>query len=1042
MKRFLLTVTAIASTLMASAQWTKPTIEPNDMSEMAVGEVMYLYNTGTRMFLNQGNANGTQASLADEGLKMKVEKRLVEVDGQAAPKDVSWTSSADDFFGDNGVVQLEGLTFTLGDPNDGTTTWSWHEGNGGSLANHMPSTDGTVETLITEFSEVEPFGTLPTHGSFLKLEPTAKGRVTIAGKPSGGQGQSLVLVTADKSDPTKMLAAKVTPIDPSVSEWAYDVEDAYVYYFFQLAQPEQLTSWRFTLRSVAFVPAEAVVEKEYVWDGKTYTLQDFNEVQNKWCYMYLDDKGGCYMNGNKPSDYFWELTQQENGCYRIGCAEANPTQNTAKWPSCYVGMVLTEEGLTTTILNPYVDASELEAGLVYCLDWAFVSEEVYARYTAQREVYLTAVKLGEVMAECAEKGLNTADFQKVYDNTSSTLAELQAALYQAEAMLSAEDEKSVTPDHPKDFTNRIANPNFDEGVTGWLCEYTGPKKNDIPKADPGWAPETVEEVMIAPAVSMWLNNQSSHLWQVVTGIPNGIYELSAGIWSDNNGPVFYANDATVSIPKCGATKYVLLTCVSDNTLEFGLRAPAEGVQWYMADFFRLQYFGNGTEAYRKWIDETLSGTDSYEGVPCYRPLYEDYVSAMEKLTAATQQEDIVGTLPLFLQLYDSLKTNVAAYEAYENLVNEAIAMAEGGAYVGDDFDKLCDYVMMEADPDGDFPNGSASYILNNGNLTTEQIQEETAALEAMMKAAVDNGMTKGASATAKMQNPNFEDGLKGWTYDTKLSKPAAGGLAANPNVECWNANFDFYQVVSLPNGVYQVDAQVFYRTASNGTADGEWTSGEAEVLTELYANTGVTKVKNVYDEAQEAGFYKEDNAYTMQNGLTVPNSMKTASEAFVAGLYENTVVGVVWDGQLRVGIRSLNASANDRWSIWDNFRITFLGMEAEPIADCYDATIREVEDMLDNDDLTEELQADLLAAMSLPVDKADAEGTLAVIAKIREAMDAAHTYVTAIDVVPAQQGEPTVTGIYSMSGTRLSALQKGINVVRYSDGRVKKVLVK
>jgi hypothetical protein len=83
----------------------------------------------------------------------------------------------------------------------------------------------------------------------------------------------------------------------------------------------------------------------------------------------------------------------------------------------------------------------------------------------------------------------------------------------------------------------------------------------------------------------------------------------------------------------------------------------------------------------------------------------------------------------------------------------------------------------------------------------------------------------------------------------------------------------------------------------------------------------------------------------MADDKVVPNSMKTASEAFTAGLYENSVVGVVWDGKLRLGIRSLNASENDRWSIWDNFRLTYLGMEAEPVAECYDKTIAEVENL-------------------------------------------------------------------------------------------------
>jgi hypothetical protein len=175
-----------------------------------------------------------------------------------------------------------------------------------------------------------------------------------------------------------------------------------------------------------------------------------------------------------------------------------------------------ENGLPNTIVHPFIDISIVDETSVYCIDWAFLTEEVYTAYLAKKEVYNMAIRLKTAIDECTAKGLDASSLQKVYDNTASSLEELQAAVKQAEALASAEDEKRVTPDNPKDFTDRIANPTFDEGVAGWLCEYTGAKKNDIPKADPGWAPEMVDGVMMAPAVSMWLNNNSSHLWHLRT----------------------------------------------------------------------------------------------------------------------------------------------------------------------------------------------------------------------------------------------------------------------------------------------------------------------------------------------------------------------------------------------------------------------------------------------------------------------------------------------------------------------------------------------
>ena len=76
MKRMLLTLWVAACASLASAQWMKPEIQ--ESSEMIVDEPMYLYNIGTKQFLTQGNAFGTQASVADEGLQIKIEKYLVQ----------------------------------------------------------------------------------------------------------------------------------------------------------------------------------------------------------------------------------------------------------------------------------------------------------------------------------------------------------------------------------------------------------------------------------------------------------------------------------------------------------------------------------------------------------------------------------------------------------------------------------------------------------------------------------------------------------------------------------------------------------------------------------------------------------------------------------------------------------------------------------------------------------------------------------------------------------------------------------------------------
>ena len=163
-----------------------------------------------------------------------------------------WAASSADGCNNGTTITLNGIVVTLGSPDNSEVTWTWHSGNAGLLPSQMPSTDGTEETLITEFSEEAPFGTLPTHGAFLKIEPSKAGLITIKAKASASADQPLVFVTLDKSNPTVILSAVITPWDNSVTEWSYEVDADHVYMFFQLAYPGKLGSYRLTLRGIAF----------------------------------------------------------------------------------------------------------------------------------------------------------------------------------------------------------------------------------------------------------------------------------------------------------------------------------------------------------------------------------------------------------------------------------------------------------------------------------------------------------------------------------------------------------------------------------------------------------------------------------------------------------------------------------------------------------------------------------------------------------------------------------------------------------------------
>ena len=99
--------------------------------------------------------------------------------------------------------------------------------------------------------------------------------------------------------------------------------------------------------------------------------------------------------------------------------------------------------------------------------------------------------------------------------------------------------------------------------------------------------------------------------------------------------------------------------------------------------------------------------------------------------------------------------------------------------------------------------------------------------------------------------------------------------------------------------------------------------------------------------------------------------------------------------------------------------------------------------MLANPELTDEQRANLQAVIDITVDKSDASGTLSVITQIRDVMENINSFLTSIDTLSELSHQPTtIVGIYSLRGDKTNRLQKGVNIVRMSNGQTKKMIVK
>ena len=250
--------------------------------------------------------------------------------------------------------------------------------------------------------------------------------------------------------------------------------------------------------------------------------------------------------------------------------------------------------------------------------------------------------------------------------------------------------------------------------------------------------------------------------------------------------------------------------------------------------------------------------------------------------------------------------------------------------------------------------------------------------------------------TTVIINPAYVDGNdNGWT----------GGAAVNAtanDAEKFNTTFNYYQIIrGLPEGTYRVVVQGFYRA---GGAVADYNSyvenPDANNNAFLYAAVGEDTVSvamhRLASEVQVMETLPDGWIYcNEENFLAVPNSMVTAGDAFntytadgSSLLYanNNVVTKVGADGKLVIGLKK-DVQITDDWTIWKNWQLFYYGKNSslEP------------------------------SGNALSIDELNASSVVS-----RE--------------------------FFTVNGTRVSGLQKGVNIVRetLSDGtiRVLKVSVK
>lgn len=732
------------------------------------------------------------------------------------------------------------------------------------------------------------------------------------------------------------------------------------------------------------------------WDGKSYILHNLRS--NGWYSIILTSANGCFVDRAKQIDYKWELLPQGNGVYRIKTADVNPNFNNE-------GLGLTESYFGWDALDPDYTGSEIKAitpaidmsdpDVEPYVDWAFVSEATYNLYVARLALYNT-------LNAAVESGVDYAAAAAVYENASATIEQINEA---KDALQKAINDKAfgeASEDNPQDVTDWLVNADFSAGsATGWHVGFVG--GTNATNVGYQGASYTNGDVKINQFIEAWAANGTSfnpnlefsaigvgELTQTIENMPAGLYKFTVDCiavqqWEAAENPVkgvqLFATGGNLDIYKTIATgnekpEHFEIIFVNDgSTIKLGLRTTEEcTANWIAADNFTLTYYGPTTkDPYQVALDAAIAEQlnahplEELDDVKAYVGDKDGFKAAIEEAQAATA--DFASYVDKVENAGKTLTNSIAAYAAYIKQVDYIRDYLAEHDLNAAEAEYLADYVMEDnvIEPDDDFVNGSADYILENCLLTVEQINAEAESITALLQTAIANSLHEGDDCTDMITNASFEEGFTGWTHKGGNVGDFRGLEPAIPNnVEVYEGVVDCYQVVEgVPDGIYSLSLRGFERPAGNGSYTGE----EAPKVF-LYMNDFQTPVQNIVtgalpaDDAndgencylsrlyeKEAPFTWDMTDYDVAGHGWVPNGMVGAAIAFRAGRYEQKVYGLVDGGTMKIGVTSNGVTAH--WVLWADFQLTYEGKSVEALTNVLPIFIEPVETYLNENVLTD-----------------------------------------------------------------------------------------
>lgn len=469
-----------------------------------------------------------------------------------------------------------------------------------------------------------------------------------------------------------------------------------------------------------------------------------------------------------------------------------------------------------------------------------------------------------------------------------------------------------------DVTSLLSDPDFESGAAGWTI--VGGNKIAATAATYGYnGTNFIENWVAAPGT---LGDQS---WSQTIEVPNGVYAIKsmahAVLQSDASvvpsGVAIYANKDEVAVTTTHTNppaEYSLVTVVTDGKLTIGYRITSCNINWAAWDNIRLTQYLADTEEQAKflWMQDELAAIES-----AIKELLGQHMQASleQALTASLNAIPEVADYAAATALMETIKTQMAdaekSIEAYAALLATIEAadeqLAEGYPEGVDEFDAAISVATAYYDEAaGDVEATMAAVAQLNDDIFVYQ----------MLNA---NGEIGFPVENRFMTNPSMRKGNQGWSG-------SAPGLE-HEVMEFYDCDFDMYQTLTnVPNGMYVVKVQGFYRTGGNDSG-AAYQAGTENITAELYANEVSVPLLSIYKyTASEMGVTSSEVLNDYVNMRVSTNEAFNLTNPATGELYysENELTVFVADGTLTIGLRN-SGHAGASWCPFRDFKLVYYG---------------------------------------------------------------------------------------------------------------------